>query len=398
MVANFNRKVDLNKVSKTVKDYVANIAKTEGNKKKIDTDREFYALSNLLAGNVYTMNKDEIGYIEGFMFEYQNKKQKEFEEDAVTENTKKEVSKIAKRMGNKKQIDSDEEAQALAIMLRNSHNDLNAADITYITQLLLKSGYAHYLEPQNPQVNVVNVIVEEADTKKSTENEKTCEENKNTKNEGGLDTKEKVHSAPKQKRNQVLKEANRAKKEADRSKREADRSKAEADRSKREADRSKAEADRAKKEADSIKRAPKVSEKARAEGFSIANKIQEELHDFWTNDGTVERELYNVNSENAYSFVGKMMGVSDKHNVFGSFYKRVSASSVCHVVLSLLNQAKKIGLAKDPAFIKLEETYKFLERQYEDKSPRDPIYDNRDIQKLDIQIKSLYNGMSKVYK
>ena len=388
-------KVNLDKVSKTVQQFVADVAKTEGSKKKIDSQREFEKLNEYLCGSANSMNKDELGYIQGLMIEYQ---QKQFD-NSVTENTKKEVSKIAKRMGDKKTIDTDEEAHALALMLRNSHLDLNQADICYIKNLLINSGYANYFEQETQPVTIVNIQIQQ---KESEENKKT-EENVNNVQR----IAENTYFAPKPKRkdnneskeaNRAKKEADRATKEADRSAKEADRSKAEADRATKEADRAEANADKAKKEVNKIQKAPKVSESARAQGFGIANKIEEELHDFWTNNENIEHELNKVNSSNAYSFVGKMMAVSDNHNTFGSYYKRVSASSICHVVLSLLNQAKKIGLGKDNAYTTLQETYNFLKRQYQDKNPGDPIYDERDVQELDIQIKHLYNAMSKVYK
>ena len=172
MVADFNvqkRDVDMKKVSKSVQDAVDNIKAFGGKKKKIDTEQEFFALSNLLAGNS-GLNRAEIDYVEGFMIDYQNEKAKQFEKDCVTDNTKDEVKKIQKRMGNKKQIDSDEEAQALVTMLRNSKGDLNQADILYIQNLLIKSGYAHYLQQSAPnQVNVTVIVENPVEIEKTTE-------------------------------------------------------------------------------------------------------------------------------------------------------------------------------------------------------------------------------------
>ena len=411
MTADFStKKVDLSKVSNAVKKVVSNIAKTEGSKKKIDTEKEFCMLSQYLAGNSFSMTNDEIGYIEGFMIDYQKSKQKEFEEDSVTQNTKKEVSKIAKRMGDKKKIDTDEEAQALALLLKNTHNDLNLADKVYIQNLLLNSGYANYLRPDEPSVTVVNIVVQENVTNNNDCKNTTAEETPQAETfqtetipSKGVQGHPSVRKAkPKRpKTSSAGKEADRAAREADRSRAEADRSRAEADRSAKEADRSKAEADRAKQEADKaekLAKAPKVSEAARAKGFGIASKVQEELHDTWTNNGTIRSELSRLDSSSAYSFVGKMLEITDDHNVFGSFYKRVPASNVAHVIRAFLGQAKNIGLQKDPAYIKLVETYKFLKRQYVDKSPNDPIYDSRDIEQLDIQVKNLYTKMSQIYK
>ena len=400
MAADFNflnQKVDLNNVSKHVKDFVANAAKQEGNKKKIDSQKEFELLSEYLAGGGFSLNKDELGYINGYMIEYQKTNEKQFVEEFVTENTKNEVKKIMKRMGDKKTIDTDEEAQALVTMLRNSHNELNASDISYIRSLLIKSGYFQYLEEKEPNVTVVNVIVNEEKNDVPKPSEENCIPESST--EPIYTKPQKITQKPQRKEYQKAKEqADRAEKEANRAKSEADRSAQEADRSAKEADRAQAEADRAKKEADSIKNAPKVSEKARAQGFGIASKIQEELHDTWTNNGTIKDELSRVNSSNAYSFVGKMLEVTDSHTVFGNIYKRVSSNDIRHVVSVLLGQAKNIGLENEPEYKDLLETYKFIKRRYVEKNPTEPVYDRQDIEQLNIEVKRLYNRMSKVYK
>jgi hypothetical protein len=84
------------------------------------------------------------------MIEYQ---EKAFEEN-VTDSTKDVVKAIAKRTYDKKKIDSDEEAFALATLLKNSKGDLNRADLEYIKQVLIKNGYGHYLEMFNPPPTV----------------------------------------------------------------------------------------------------------------------------------------------------------------------------------------------------------------------------------------------------
>ena len=49
-------------------------------------------------------------------------------------------------MGDKKSIDTDAEATALAAMLKNSKGDLNKADLQYIRNILSESGYDNSLE------------------------------------------------------------------------------------------------------------------------------------------------------------------------------------------------------------------------------------------------------------
>ena len=93
MVADFRaQNVDTDKVSKAVKQFVASVAKTENSKKKIDSDKECFFLGEYLSGNAHLMNKDEVGYVQGLMVEYQNSKRNEY----ITDSTKKESRKAIK--------------------------------------------------------------------------------------------------------------------------------------------------------------------------------------------------------------------------------------------------------------------------------------------------------------
>ena len=399
MVADFSKKtVDMNNVAKNVQDFVANVAKLEGKKKKIDTENEFYQLSAHLANFGQTLNVDERNYIEGFMIEYQQERAKQFEENAVTKNTKKEVDNIKKRMGNKKEIDSDEEAQALVMLMRNSRGKLNQADLIYIQNLLIKSGYAHYLQPTIPPVNVVNITIVEEKAADKEDGEPNVQNTNGEANTVEKPIKQHKKGVYRPKGKAKVDNGGIAKKEADRAKSEADRSSREADRSAREADRSKAEADRAKKEADRIASKPKVSEAARAEGFGIANKIQEELHDIWTDNDKIKAGFDRVNEKNVFSFVGKMLEVTDSHSVFGDSRKRIDAKQFRHVAACLLNQANSIGLGNSNEYKALKAEVANLDRDIKKFGTSEYEVDSYDSKLFDEAVTNLYKKMCTVYK
>ena len=137
---------NLNNVSQFIQNAVKEIAKQGGNKKQIDSQAEFSQLSELLArGDL--MNSAEREYITGFMVEYQNK----VTDQQISKGTKETISNIAKRTYNKKLIDSDEEANALALLLRNTGNILNATEVRFIKNLLIESGYGNYVEEFSAQ-------------------------------------------------------------------------------------------------------------------------------------------------------------------------------------------------------------------------------------------------------
>ncbi len=155
--------VDLSKVSEAVRKFVDETAKLDGSKKEIDTRQEYDKLGEYLSGNQENKNTHEKEFIQSFMIEYETKtKKQELEaekkkiEESTTDNVKESVKKIAKRLCNKKKIDADEEAQALALMLRNTKGDLNKADIEYIKNILIENGYKSYIpkEQKQPEENI----------------------------------------------------------------------------------------------------------------------------------------------------------------------------------------------------------------------------------------------------
>ena len=362
---------DLNKVSKTVQNFVSEVKKLEGSKKKIDSINERMMLSNYLSGNAFYMNTDERKYIEGHIAEFDENSEKQFVKEAVTDNTKKEVDKILKRMGNKKKLDSDEEAQALVLILKDSHNDINQADREYITQLIISNGYEHYLLPNEvPPVNVT-IVVQNPVTEEKNENkihgEETPTIQKETKTKTDFPRKKtmrKYRPIPSKKKPPKSVEPPIT--------------------------------DPAKKTEPAPPKEYKVSEKARAQGFGIANKIEEELHDTITNSSTIKNEFAKINRQNAYSFVGKMIEITDSHSVITDARKYVTYREFKRIAACLLNQALDIGLSKTNAYKNLKAEYDIISRQQTKNPNKTP--DVYDAEKLNAALINLYNEMSKVYK
>ena len=353
-------KPDLSKVSKAVKQFVADIAKTEGNKKKIDSDNEYNKLSQYLAGTGFSMSKDEIGYVQGLMIEYQNKK---FDE-SITENTKKEVSKIAKRMGNKKNIDTDEEAQALLLMLRNSHRDLNAADMAYIKNLLITSGYEHYLNEIPQQVNIVNVIINDNENSKD-DSTKNCEPEK---------------ELPKGEKKELPNDKTPVKKYRPKPKH-------------------KIEEKTPQKEPEKTK--PEIAVEDRIEGLGLADRVVHELNSHIADNNVIRDSLSKVNSKNAYSFVGKFISAANRGINDGVFsvrdlFNKLTYKDTVHVMTQLLRQAADIGLSDTPEYKELEFCIKSAERKIHAEFNADP--DDYEIKADDKAIKALYVRMSKEFK
>ncbi len=355
-------------VAQSVRDAVDKIRGREDKKSNI-TDNEFKELVAYFAENNAFLNDDERAYIQGYMIEYQEKKTKEFEKYEVTKGIKK-FAKDLMKPGNPNTIDSEVEAKNLVTTMNERNSDgsfkLKPADRMYIQTLIVKNGYGHLLfQKESNDVTIVNINVIQPEREETNAKNVEADEPKETESA----KTESTVSKPIQKNYTPVKQ-------------------------KRENPFDKKITESENKEK------PKIDEKARAQGFGIADKIQEELHDTLTNDSTIRNCLKNVNSNNAYSFVGKLSEITDKKNVFGSFYKRVTAKNVRYVVACLIKQASELEpkLKETKEFKDLAATYAFIKRQYIDKNPDKPINDKNDIATLDKQVKALYDKMSEILK
>lgn len=347
--------VDFNKISEAVQNTIKEIAKTEGSKKKIDTQRECMQLSQFLAGNHQNMNVHEKDYVVGLMIEYQ---EKAFEEN-VTDATKDLVNDIAKRTYDKKKIDSDEEAFALATLLRNSRGDLNRADLEYIKQILIKNGYGHYLEMFNPpqgrgratapttpntqpeeKKNLPPTQVKDSETEAGKSNENI--DTKAAVGEPQIDNQAPVNQQP-------VKKAPK-KKPIEEEKTEP--------------------ANPTKSEGTPVNEEPKratmfdkavISEKGRTEGMVIAQKILEEFDSLVVDNDKIKELIGEINSENAFTVLtavkkGVEKGVNEKTLVDTSDpFNKLTLGESYDIAQSLLKQAASMGLGLTPEYKSLAE-------------------------------------------
>lgn len=173
--------VDFNKISQKVAAFVDETMKLDGNKKKIDTQRECDKIGEYLNKNRADLGSQEVQYLEGLQVEFttteEQRKAQEAQKDfeaSMTRGTKEAVDRIAKRMENKKLIDTDEEAQALLLMLRNTKGEYNKFDLEYIRQTLIKAGYESLL-PKDEANNVEDKKTDEAENTNANDTENTKE-------------------------------------------------------------------------------------------------------------------------------------------------------------------------------------------------------------------------------
>ena len=264
-------------------------------------------------------------------------------------------------MGDKKKIDTDEEAQALAIMLRNSHHELNAADLAYIKNLLIMSGYGHYLYETQKQVNVININIANNESKQTEQDEKKRELQNDT-------PKAEKHDKP------AIKKY-------------------------RPKQRTKYEGKIPEKTPEKAK--PVIAEEDRIEGLGLADRVVHELNSHIADNIIIRDTLSKVNPRNAYSFVGKFISATNKgvsDGVFGisDLFNKLTYKDTVHVMTQLLRQAADIGLNDTPEFKELEFCIKSAERKINAEFNADP--DDFEIKADDRAIKALYVRMSEEFR
>lgn len=389
--------VDLSKVSKAVQEFVSNVAKQEGNKRQIDTRSEYDKLGAYLSGNQDGMNVHEKEFIQGFMIEYETKTKKEAEEteqtrieEATTESTKESVKKIAKRLGDKKTIDTDEEAQALVLMLRNTKGDLNKADIEYIKNILRNSGFESYIEedtqkeekadsePSTPPAEPV-VEEEKADRKPSIPPaEPAVEEEK-----GDEKSKESAPVPARKKDTPVIPKV---------PKEPVEKPDAPANPKKPAIPASPAP-DKPKTNT------PHVTEGGRNKGLKLANAVISEIKSSYADNKKIKDALWAVNSVSAHTFIGQFAnkrpgGLNQDVFSVSDLFDKLDYQDTLHVMKALLQQAKGMGLESNPAYKALQNEVEYGETAFSRGTETDPK--PRTQQKADSAVNWLYNEMSRV--
>ena len=404
--------IDLSKISKAVRQFVDVVAKQEGNKKKIDTKKEYDQLSNYLAGNINSMNVHEKEFIQGFMIEYENKtaelakenEQKRIEY-ATTENTKEAVKNIKKWLSDKRKIDSDVEAQALAAMLKNTAGDLNSADIEYIKKVLTESGYGAYIpkedtkaEEQTGPKQEEKPVVQDAKTETpETPKEQQAENNTGTAKDTTLPPEKPATNSPKTEQKEDPGTASQNEKEVKgASSNEVISDKPEI--KQKEINKPTTNLPKAK-----AQKKYQITEVGRNKGLKLAGEVKKELAAGVTDNERLVGLLKSVNTGSAYSFVGQFAGMRGpqlNQQVFSvsDIFDKIDYNATLHVMKKLLEQAKDVGLAGTPAYNNLQRVITTGETNLKNRTLDDGDPNERTQVEADGAISWLYKKMSKVIK
>ena len=392
--------VDLSKISEAVQKFVKETAKVEGHKRQIDSKKEYYKLAEYLSGHKDSMNVHEQNYIQGFMIEYESKAREDAQkaeqkrvDEVTTENTKKLVKQIAKRLGDKKTIDTDSEAQELAALLRNTKGDLNKADLEYIIQILINSGYESYI-PKD----------EEMDVKPEPKAEPKPELKAEPKPEPKPEPKAEPKPEPKAESKPEPKAESKPEPKAEPKPEPKAESKPEP----------KAESKPELKPFPIPFPVPKpglepvpepvtseyvITEKDRNEGFRLANLVKGEINGVGMADNRAIKEALNdVNSKTVYSFISQFINPDGGLNkeVFSvkDLFNKIRYSDTLHVMESLQHQARDMGLEDNSAYKVLQEEINNGRRVVRNQTEVDPAENTRE--RADRAIRALYQEMSKV--
>ena len=398
--------VDLSKVSEAVRKFVAETAKLDGSKKEIDTWQEYAKLSEYLSGNQENMSTHEKEFIQGFMIEYETKtKKQELEaekkkiEESTTDNVKESVKKIAKRLSNKKKIDADEEAQALALMLKNTKGDLNKADIEYIKNILIANGYESYL-PQEERERWIGAEVEGMQTLPNPYNETQKEEFQSIPAPTQTDITEIPADTPEPeivpKKSGKSKPKSKVEPESDK---KVGPKKTLPDQEPEPSNTPESQPDRPKEPSTTSTARPHVTEGGRNKGLKLANTVIDEINSNYADNKKIKASLRSVDGTSAHTFIGQFANKGNgglNQDVFSisDLFNKIDYSDTLHVMKKLLMQAKNMGLESNPAYKALESEIKYGEEAFARKTEVDPKKSTQS--KADGIVNWLYNEMSRV--
>lgn len=363
-------------VSLCVQNDIKKFKGLEGNKKAIDTKNEYDQLAEYLSGNKasngFTFGVKEKEYIEGFMIEYENKEKaeakKKFEEEAVTPDTKENIKKIAKRTGNKKEIDTDDEAQSLLAMIRNTKGELNEADLKYIRQVLVASGYGTLL------TDGYGADAQEANKKEI--EDKTVEEKEVEENE------EPVNPVP-QKEEPVVSEATEKSGKESHEKEKSIPKEKPAQKIKPSPKPAPAPSPKPAPGPKELKK-PELEERGKASGTALADRFLDKVK-IIEKSYFVEKEakdevvkaLKDVSEENAYSFFKHIEGRTQKqiNSIvfnFGDFKDQISYKDTLYAMKQLLAQAKSFGLSQTKVYKALDANITYVQTRVNNNPQVDP--------------------------
>ena len=372
--------VDFNKISEAVQKTVKEIAKTEGSKKRIDTKRECMQLSHFLAGNYQNMNVHEKDYVAGLVIEYQ---EKAFEEQ-VTNSTKDLVKDIAKRTYDKKKIDSDEEALALATLLRNTRGELNKADLEYIKQVLIKNGYGEYIEMFNQQQGRTTEKECCPTRPEPQEPTKAPEDSTSEKTPNTTDTPKEPIGQPQEDKQAPVE---KTPKEKPVEKSDTPTPKSEPTTEEEVAPQKPTKFDKAV-----------ISEKGRTEGMVIAQKILDEFNSMVVDNDKIKEYIGEINSENAFTVLtavkkGIEKGVNEKTLIDTKDpFNKLTMSESYDIGQALLKQAAGMGLGFTKEYKALDEEIKRIDIILDHKSNADPS--KNEAIRIDKTISALLKAMN----
>lgn len=338
---------DPQKISQKVKDFVLETMRTEGSKKKIDSEKEFKMLGDYLNGNA-GLNKVEKEYIQGFQIEYQTTKKKQEEEDFeknnVTDYAKKLVKDAKKGDGtSNKKLDSPSEANKLRYIIEHSDEyGLNADDVTYIRNELVKAGYPAD-KPNTVELNNPNSIEPEKSSSAAPTQEGKQEE-----------VKPQAEAKPQKDEVKPQKEVGQQNEEVNNA---PGRKPVNEDKP----NISRKPIKRPKEKPVGKKPAPDTNAKTKQKyeinldderkGNSLAESLYMEIHKTVSSNSTISGLIMKVNSKNAYSFVTK------SHQIEGckinntlqkpvDLFDKIGYSDHVRILKALYQQAKDVAAAK----------------------------------------------------
>lgn len=106
---------------------------------------------------------------------------------------------------------------------------------------------------------------------------------------------------------------------------------------------------------------PIIDGNAISAAYRIADKIQSEAHHWiFGRKHVIRNGLKNLNTKNAYNFIGYMITTSHSQSVLGDYKSAVNYDCLKHLVFCFMIQAKEFGYEETFQYRKLKKEYNII--------------------------------------
>ncbi len=139
----------------------------------------------------------------------------------------------------------------------------------------------------------------------------------------------------------------------------------------------------------------KLDELAQDNARMAVDKIEDEIHKFWTSKRFIRTRIQEINEKNVYSFIGYMITVSESGSALGDIRNFITINEIKHLTSCLMRQAKNAGLIDITQYKRLRKTYSFINRIWSSNYKKK--LDKKTTNEINKSLEEMFEELTKIY-